>query len=439
MAESDCGATLNSGERRFRSALDRSQFDAFATRRRRRLMKNNAYPAWHRGPRRLVATALLGLSAVACGGGHSETAPAMAAVDVAVAPARLIDTVEYYEAGGVIQAHAAATLMSRIMAPIERIAVAPGDRVGRGQVLMTLDVRDLAANARLAVSSMQAAEHGTRAATSEQAAADAALALSQASYDRVARLAERKSATPQELDEVTAALTSSRARVDAARARLDEATAAVARARAAADAASVSASYGTIVAPFDGRVTEKLVEPGNMASPGMPLLRVESAGGFQAHVRLDESRAAAVRTGMPAEVIVGVSPDESRFDGTVAEVARAIASDVRAFLVKVDLPAATSDVVRTGTFARVRLAGPARQALVVPAHSVVRRGQVATVFVADADRARLRLVQVGAVTGGQAEVLAGLDAGEPVVVAPPPSLRDGHPVRISGRAPKEPR
>lgn len=395
--------------------------------------------------RALTALLLAFGVAAGCGGGrHEDAATPGNPVDVTTARVVTRRVQDGSDAGGVLQARQTATLTSRILAPVRTVTVQPGDEIRAGQVLVTLDVRDLSANARLADSAAQAAEHGARAATSESEAADAALALSQASYDRIANLAERKSATPQELDEATAALRASRARVSASKARIAEADAVIARSRAASDSAIVSASYGTIAAPFAGRVTEKLVDPGNMAAPGVPLLRVESTDGFRVHVRLDESRVASIVPGQEMDVTIGDTASAGNvvaMAGTVAEIARAIEADARAFLVKIDLPASpeSKPALRSGMFARVRVPGAAREATVVPARAVIQRGQVATVFVVEKDVARLRIIQTGTRQGDDVEVLAGLDADERVAIAPPESLRDGSPVRVSDTARKDPR
>jgi hypothetical protein len=83
-----------------------------------------------------------------------------------------------------------------------------------------------------------------------------------------------------------------------------------------------------------------------------------------------------------------------------------------------------------GAGGRARCVGPSGQSLIVPVSAVVRRGQIASVFVVGADgRATLRMVQVGASSDAGQEVAAGLDPGERVVVNPPPGLVDGAPVR----------
>jgi RND family efflux transporter MFP subunit len=379
------------------------------------------------------------LGAAACGGHQEARGPAPAAIDVTATRVAPAEFHERHEAGGILQARQTAALTSRVMAPVETVTVLPGDAVRAGQVVVTLDVRDLTAQARLSSSSVEVAGHGLQAAQSEREAAEAALTLSQASYQRLSGLVERKSATAQELDEATASLRSGRARVATANARVAEATAALARAKAASDAAAVHASYGAIVAPFNGRVTEKLVEVGNMAAPGVPLLRVESIDGFRVHVRLDESRAAGIAPGQHVDVrLGGAEGADRRTDGTVAEIARAIDADARAFLVKIDLPVtADTNTLRSGMFARVQFPGPVRTALVVPPGAVIRQGQVATLFVVEKDVARLRIVQLGPAAGEGIEILAGLEPGEQIVTQPPPGLTDGQPVRVTGSAGKD--
>ena len=198
----------------------------------------------------------------------------------------------------------------------------------------------------------------------------------------------------------------------------------MAAARAAADAATTTQSFGLVKAPFDGLVTERLTDPGNLASPGMPLLRLDSAGASHVEVRVDEARERYVREGDRVEVRFGEVAGTSRtVDGVVTEIARAVSADDRAFMVKVSL--AGDSPTKTGTFARVRFRGASREALVVPSSTIRRQGQLSTVFVIEEGVARLRLLQTGHEGAEGVEVLAGLERGEVVVNAPPPGLTDG--------------
>lgn len=381
-----------------------------------------------------LAVALLALAAAGCGGGHDRPAAEGAPpLDVRTAAVEARRVNEVFEAGGIVQAQTTATLAARIMAPVREVRVQPGDKVRRGQVLVVLDDRDLSAGARQARTARDAANEGAGAAEAEIEGARAQLALAKASHDRIASLRSRNSATPHEMDEAVAALRGAEARVASAEARLRQARASQQSAGAASEAAGVAASFAAITAPFDGLVTEKHVEPGNLVAPGTPLVRVEDTRGFRLDVRVDESRAGHIRVGDTVPVVLdqrGDGPSEVR--ATVKEVARAVDSDARALLVKLALPEVSE--VRSGMFGRARLPGEARPAVLAPASAVVRRGQVATVFVADGNKARLRLVHLGATSGDHVEVVSGLSEGEQVVIEPPAGLADGRAVRVSARA-----
>jgi RND family efflux transporter MFP subunit len=385
----------------------------------------------------LLTAGAAAVAAQAGCGGHRGTADTGAAAPLAVTTGHatastLSDTVD---AGGLVTARGAATLVSRIVAPVTSVRVVPGARVRAGQVLVTLDDRDLAAHAGRAGAMGDAARQGERAAAAERDAAAAALRLAQATFERVTLLHERKSATDHELDQATAALRGAEAGAAAADARALEAASAVSGAVAAGTAAETTAGFAVIRAPFDGIITEQLVDPGNMAAPGTPLLRIESTDGYRLEIRVDGGRVRFIAPGDRLPVSLDLAADHDvpsgvvEVHGTVAEVARAIDADSRAALVKIDLPAIAG--LTAGTFGRARLPGAPRAGLTVPADALVTRGQLRYVYVVEEDRARLRLVNAGRVIDGRAEILAGLSEGEAVVVDPPPGLPDNRPVRAT--------
>ncbi|MDE3155691.1 MAG: efflux RND transporter periplasmic adaptor subunit [Acidobacteriota bacterium] len=376
-----------------------------------------------------------------CGGSSPQpAATARPAIEASVARVAVGDLTRAFEAGGVVRARTTAVIVSKVMAEVREVRVRPGDRVRAGQTLVTLDGRELDALAARARAAFTAARDGTQAARSDQAAARAALTLATAWHDRVASLRAKDSATPQELDEAVARLHEAQARVDGTTARVAEADAALAAARAAMEAASVGASYTVLTAPFDGVVTEKRVEPGNMASPGLPLLTVEDTRAFRLEVRLDESRASGITVGETADVAVDTLPGADGqpaarwVPARVAEMARTLDPGGHTFLVKLDLPMQPG--LRSGMFGRARFPGETRRALTIPAASLLQRGQLTAVFVVDKEGvARFRPVTTGETSGGRVEVLAGVDPGETVVVGPPPDLQDGSPVHARPAAP----
>jgi RND family efflux transporter MFP subunit len=391
---------------------------------------------------RTTALIIAGLAAgalSACGGDeHAPEAPDQAPLAVVTARAAEAELAEPLEAGGVVTAGESARIASRIVASIAEVRVRAGDRVKAGDVLVRLDARELSDQARQAAAAATGAEKAAAGARSGLAAAEADHKLAAAWHTRIAALHARNSATAQERDEAEARLAGAAARLAGARSSIDVADAQVASARAAAGAATTTESFTVIRAPFDGLVTERLIDPGNLAAPGTPLLQLESSGAQQVEVTADEARAAYINPGDAVDVLLADAAGasgERALQGTVLEVARAVAADRRAFAVKVALPA--GERARTGTFARVRFRGAARRTLVVPSNAVRRTGQVASVFVVQDGVARLRLVRAGEAADDRIEVLAGLEAGETVVISPPPGLADGRRITPGPPSPRE--
>jgi membrane fusion protein, multidrug efflux system len=396
---------------------------------------------------RWVPSAAAGLAvALAAACSHAPAPPAAAAAAVTVTAARVEsgDWPSSTEAGGVLRARLTAAVSSRILAPVVAVHVRAGDRVRKGEVLVDLDAAELQASAARAASALTAADLAVRAADADARGAEAELDLARATHARIQTLHAERSATAQELDEAVARLSAAEARAAAAQAGAEGAAATLDAARAGARAGAIAAAYGQLTAPFDGVVAERRVDPGTTAAPGVPLVIVESPAGLQLEVRLDATRAAAVTAGQPVEVRVDtradtdVDADPAAVDapwtpGRVAEVAR-IDPQAQSFAVKIDVTPGPG--WRSGLFGRARFRGPSRRALVAPAGAVLRRGQLALAFVVSPDGyARLRAVRTGEAASGRVEILAGLAAGELVVVAPPASLTDGQRVTTTPPAP----
>ena len=388
--------------------------------------------ATHRGLQ-LLTLVLVGAPFLSgCGRSEREQATdGRPPVSVRAVPAASVDRAERLEAGGVVAAAETAVVSSRVLAAVTLVAVRAGDRVRAGDVLVRLDARDMAARVQQAAGAARAAEEALVAARGAHAAAAAEHKLAAAWHARIAQLRERNAATAQELDEADARLAAATARSTSAAANIEQAAAYLASMRADADAVSVTESYAVIRAPFDGEVTERLTDPGNLATPGQPLLRIDAAGARRVDVHVDEARAAYVRPGDRVAVLLDEASGSSAAPlvGTVVEVARVIAADQRAFTVKIALPRGTAP--RTGTFARVRFDGPTYRALVVPDSAVRRQGQLTSVFVIQNGVAHTRLVQTGITASTGTEIVAGLEPGESVVTAPPSDLRDGSPVTLA--------
>src|SRR5688572_3740672 len=286
---------------------------------------------------RLLGIVALGVVAgglLACGSAEDRIqAKAAVPVPVTVAPVVAIETAERLEAGGVVAARESASLSSRIVATISGIRVKAGDRVRSGEVLITLDARDVTEHTGQTRASAVAAEKTLAQARTEQSAVEAEHRLAAAFQKRIATLHARNSATDQERDEAEARLSAAAARLAGTQAGIEGANAHLAAARAAVGVATATESFATVRAPFDGLVTERLIDPGNLAAPGVPLLRIESDGARQVVVRVDEARAAYVNLGDRVSVSIDAASehaaDDKGLEGVVAEVARAVGADQR--------------------------------------------------------------------------------------------------------------
>ena len=376
----------------------------------------------------VVAAAAL-MASAACSGSHpASTAPgndsplSVTAVRVTTAPLG-----DAFDAGGLVEARTTAVIAARLVAPVRELKVKAGDRVRRGDVLVVLDGVDLDARSRSAAAAADAATQDVDAAVNGQREADAALVLARTTRTRIEQLFSRKSATQQELDQAEASLRMAEARAQASAARIAAARAAVASATAARDAASATAAFATIRAPFDGVVAATMVEDGNMASPGQPLVRLEDVRDVRLAARVDESRLPAVKVGATVPVVLDAGEEgvTKAVTGTVAEVGRVDEPGSHSYLVKISLPADAATA--PGRFGRARFTMRTRDALVVPDGVVRQQGQIASVFVVDNGVARLRMVDLRG-----SEIVAGLASGDTVIVHPPAELIDGRRVTTGG-------
>ena len=346
---------------------------------------------------------LLSILVAACS--RDATPPSPETVQTAVVVARRITLPAFHSVAGTVRSQTASTLAANVVGTVVRVAVAEGDRVRAGDVLVEIDAREPRAQAERARAGRDELERAI-----EAAAANAQLAES--TYRRFEALRQRGSASQQEFDEVRARHTSAQAEV----ARL---TASRAGARAGVTQANAVLGYSSVRAPITGVVTARFVDPGAQAAPGVPLVAVE------------EERATRVDTTVPEGVPVTagarafVEAGDRRLDARVVRVQPSVDSTARTALVKLEL----AQPLRAGTYVKVSFPGGERTAVVIPATALVRRGQLTSVFaVGNGGIARMRLVTVGATNEAGVEVLSGLEAGESVVAAPA-HVRDGVIVR----------
>ncbi|HBY63903.1 MAG TPA: efflux RND transporter periplasmic adaptor subunit [Solibacterales bacterium] len=352
-----------------------------------------------------------------------SSAPPLA---VRVASASMLEWPSAREAAGTVKAKTTASVSAKVMGYVREVRVSAGHAVRAGDLLVVLDARDLDTGVQQAEAARAEAASAMAEAENGILGAKAQLGLAEATFERMKTLYGRKSISPQEFDEATARLRLAQAGHEAALSKRDQLKSRIRQAEAGVTSASIARGYSEVRAPFAGVITERRVEPGNLATPGAPLLMLEETGAYRLEAMVEESMSGAVRIGQ----VVRVRLEALGLDtgGRVSEIVPAVDPASRGFLVKIDLPSAPG--VRSGVYGTAEFGGPGRTVLAVPAAAIREQGQLLSVMVASGGMARLRLVTAGARRGDVVEILSGLDAGETVVSPLPAALVDGSRVEV---------
>jgi RND family efflux transporter MFP subunit len=347
-----------------------------------------------------------------------------ASVKAGTAVAEISSQPFVYEAVGTITAQAVSTLSGKIMGTVRAVNVREGDRVKQGDVLVVLDKRQVEAGLRQSEAGLSEAAKAVSAAASARSAAEAGAKLAEATYKRYQKLLKEESATQQEFEEVEARHRQAQAALAQADAMLSAARSRVQQAEAGVSSAGISEKDATILAPYDGIVTAKMINAGDLASPGTPLLTLEKTGGFQAELVIPEHHIEAVRVGQPLEIRIPAQADSPSITGAVETISPMADARSRSFMVKVILP--ETPLLRSGMFARVNLPVGEGGMLLIPETAVVTQGQLTGYFLLDEGAiARFRLVRTGRTFGDKIEIISGMKPGTRYVVSPPAGLKNG--------------
>ncbi len=357
------------------------------------------------------------------------TAPSGPAVKATVAAARAGAWPLIFEVVGTVQAETASTVAAKLMGTITSVRVKEGERVRQGDLLATIDDRQVSAQRQQAEAASAEAHQAEQAARATRAAAAAGADLAAATHRRYQAMLSQESVSRQEFDEVDARLRQAQAALAQTENLLRAAGQRVRQAEAVLAAANVASGDAAVTAPFEGVVTAKMVEPGDLATPGKPLLKLEKAGGHQVDIQVPEAYVRSVRSGQTVSVRIE-APTARDLEGVVDLVAPAADSGSRSFLAKVRLPAGAE--VRSGMFARVMLTVGEDRLIAIPASALIQEGQLTGLFTVTAEGiARFRLVRTGRRLGDKVEVFSGLTEGSRFVLDPPPGLVDGTRVEVS--------
>lgn len=385
-------------------------------------------------PRCFLSTLLLALIGLitACGEKiepGNVTPAAGKTVKVSVGTVSVSQQHFLYEAVATVVARTASTLSSKLMGTVREVHVREGDLVKEGDLLVVIDQRTVDAGMEKARAALNEAQRAEASAASARAAAKAAAELADSTYQRYLTLRKDESASQQEFDEIQSRHRQAQATLAQTEAMLAAAASRVEQAQAAVSEASVSQKDATIRAPYTGKITAKMIDEGDLASPGTPFVTIEKEGVFCADLVLPEEHIQAVQLDQQVKVAIPALGD-SLMTGTVGRIVPTADLKSRSFLVKVALPENSS--LKSGMFARVSIPVGKAGMILIPETAIIPQGQLTGLFIVDENKvARFRLIRTGLTYGDALEVISGLKEGDRFVIAPPATLKDGDTVEVA--------
>jgi len=334
------------------------------------------YATQHRSP--------AGAGGPQAGGARSNAPPS-----VTLAAVRAERVSQKLEALGNARANESVDISSKTSNIVIAVTFRDGERVKRGQVLVQLD--DAQARA-------------------DVAAAQAAVTESESQYARSRELLNTQALSKSSFDQLVATLTANRARLQAAQSRLEDTV---------------------IRAPFSGRVGLRRVSVGTLISPGDVITTLDDTSVIKLDFSVPENFLATIREGLSIRASAPAFPGRN-FSGKVSSIDSRVDMNTRSVTVRA-LLANEDGALKPGMFLNVVLANDEREALVIPEEALTPEAEKQYVFVVADGKVSRREVRIGGRQPGSVEVIAGLVAGERVVVEGTQKVRDGASVQATER------
>ena len=336
------------------------------------------------------------------------------------------------QATGYVTARRQATVSAQITGTLTEVLIEEGDHVHKGQVLARLEDSAYRAN-------LDAAQASARAAQAQVAQLEAQLAQARHDAARQEALVGRGLVAKQAAEQAHTQVEALAAQVVAQRRQAQAA-------QAQAKVAQVDFDYTVVRAPFDGVVTDKSAQVGEIISP------LSAGGGFtrtgvgtivdmdslEVDVDVNEAYIGRVKPRMPAEAVLDAYPDW-RIPAHVIAIVPAADRGKATVKVRVALEARDARIVpdmgvRVSFLeAKPAVVTQAPRGVLVPASAIAQRDGHEVVFVVQDGRAQARRVQPRPM-GEQRLLPEGVQPGETVVVSPPAELRDGGAVEVENKS-----
>lgn len=403
---------------------------------------------------RLAVAGLLAASLALGGCAKPAQQRGPVALDVEAAQAQRRDIATYLTLDGQIAPLQDSTLSFQQSGPISAVYVNQGDRVSAGELLAKIDDSTLRAQlaqteAQIAQASSQAQSSALNVPITQQqtsqavASAKAALASAKLTYDQDSQLFKQGYVSQSQLEQARAAYVSAQSQYNTAVAnqgttgvQTSQAAAAKQAVRAAEASANVlrtQIGQTSLYAPFNGVVTARLADPGAMASPGTPVLKVSQVDAVWVNVNVPDVDLAYVHSGTP--VTFTASQLGSRpFSGTISTVNAVPTQGTLSYQARIRQPNPDA-ALRGGMLVSVTVQKARhKDAIVVPRQAVAQTDQGSNVFIVGPDHKAVEVpVAVGLQTDTLSEVRsAKIGPGTMVITTRPDALQNGSLVAVNG-------
>ncbi|MCI0387852.1 MAG: efflux RND transporter periplasmic adaptor subunit [Acidobacteria bacterium] len=339
---------------------------------------------------------------------------------------------------GSIEALEQVTLYAKTAGYLKWIKVDIGDRVRKGQALAEIDVPEMAPEYKGAEAEVESALAKLGNAQAELERAKAELDLKKITYERFKSIRDqdRDVMPQQQVDEAKAQFDMARATVNVAESKIKVAQSEIARAEAVRARLSTLMEYTKILAPFDGVVTTRYVDPGALIQHASsqtnvsPVVTVARTGTLRVFVDVTEPEVPFIKRGIPVTLTVDAMPGKT-YRGACTRFAIALDPKTRTMRTAIDIPN-RDGLLRPGMFGRVSLGLERRKdALTVPASAILTEGGKTYVYTVENGKARRVEVRTGLDDGIRVEVTGGLAGDESVIVTGKGAVKDGVMVKIS--------
>jgi len=350
----------------------------------------------------IIIPAIIAITA-ACGSGDQHRKQHLEPVKAHAATARSLVESSVIRVSGKIEARNSANISTRMMGTVTKLLVNAGDRVKKGDLLLTISSTDLQAKkAQVAANIIQAESDY------ENAKRD---------YERFQVLVEKGSASDKELENMETRFKVARAGWQAAKEMEKEVDA--------------QFSYTNLRAPFTGVVANTFVDAGDIANPGMPLATIEGSSAYEASVLIPESQVEQVIVGASARVTI--KSTGTTVAGTIRELSPSSIQTGGQFQAKIALTETKG--MLPGMFVNAAIQGmasePGASSVYVLEEALIHHGQLTGLYaLSENQQAVLRWIRTGKSAEGEVEVLSGILPGEQYVYRAEGKLFNGAKVVI---------